>query len=390
MSPQAGSERALVLAPLGRDAQVAAAILAEAGIAATICTDLPGMVGELQAGAGVALVVEEALNHPDYGLLARWIEGQPAWSDFPVIMLTRRGGGLERNSLAGRFSQALGNVGFLERPFHPTTLVSIVQTGLRARRRQYEARERLETLRASVTRQESDQEHLRLMVNELNHRVKNTLATVQSIVAQTLRGEEVPSRIRETLTSRILALSKAHDVLTDEQWAGANLREIAQQAALPFRSGIGDGRLKLDGPEVRLPPKMAIAVALAFHELATNAVKYGALSVPEGRIEFTWRLEGDELHIIWQESGGPTVSPPTRRGFGTRLMERGLAADLQGSVQIAYPPTGVVCRIVAHLRDEDASLFAPPEPSALGEDRSWDAADRGMSAQRGLEPSRFA
>ena len=142
---------------------------------------------------------------------------------------------------------------------------------------------------------------------------------------------------------------------------------------------------------MRLPPKMAIAVALAFHELATNAVKYGALSVPEGRVDFTWRLDGDDLHILWRESGGPAVSPPTRRGFGTRLIERGLASDLQGSVEIAYPPAGVICRIAARLDEHGVSLFAPPQPTdALGEDRSWDAADRGMSSAKDLEPSRFA
>jgi two-component sensor histidine kinase len=390
MSLEAGSERALVLAPLGRDAPVAAAILGEAGIEATICADLSCMVTELRAGAGVTLIVEEALSHPDYGLLAKWIEAQPPWSDFPVIVLTRRGGGVERNPSAGRFSQALGNVGFLERPFHPTTLVSVVKTGLRARRRQYEARQRLETLRDLVARQKNDQEHLRLMVNELNHRVKNTLATVQSIVAQTLRGEDIPPRVRETMTSRILALSKAHDVLTDEQWAGANLREIAHQAALPFRSGLGDGRLLLRGPETRLPPKMAIAVALAFHELATNAVKYGALSVPEGHVDFTWRLEAGELHIVWEELGGPPVAPPTRRGFGTRLIERGLAADLQGTVEIDYPPSGVICRIRAGLNPDETSHFSASPPAAAGEDRSWDAADRRMSGAKGLEPPRFA
>jgi len=183
MTPEAGSERALVLAPLGRDAQVAAAVLKEAGIASKICKDLATVVAELRTGAGVGLIVEETLHEQDYAGLARWIESQPPWSDFPIIVLTHRGGGSERNPAAGRFIQALGNISFLERPFHPTTLVSIVQTALRGRRRQYEARERLETLRSSVTRQQSDEAHLRLMVNELNHRVKNTLATVQSIVA---------------------------------------------------------------------------------------------------------------------------------------------------------------------------------------------------------------
>jgi len=147
MISEPGSERALVLAPLGRDAQVAAAILAEAGIGTTTCASLTAMVEELQAGAGVGLIVEEALQELDYAGLARWIESQPPWSDFPIIVLTHRGGGAERNPSAGRFLQALGNVSFLERPFHPTTLVSMVQTGLRGRRRQYEARERLETLR---------------------------------------------------------------------------------------------------------------------------------------------------------------------------------------------------------------------------------------------------
>ncbi|WP_293682188.1 HWE histidine kinase domain-containing protein [uncultured Phenylobacterium sp.] len=390
MTFDARSERALVLAPQGRDAQVAAKVLGSAGLESTVCADLTDLVAGLGHGAGVALIVEEALHNQDYAGLAHWIEAQPPWSDFPIIVFTRRGGGAERNPAAGRFIQALGAISFLERPFHPTTLVSVVQTALRGRRRQYDARERLETLRSAVSRQAVDQEHLRLMVNELNHRVKNTLATVQSIVAQTLRGEDIPLRVRETLTSRILALSKAHDVLTDEQWAGANLREIAHQAAQPFRAGAGDERLVLTGPEVRLPPKMAIAVALAFHELATNAVKYGALSGPEGRVDFGWRREGSRLHMLWQESGGPTVSPPSRRGFGTRLIERGLAADLQGAVELAYPPTGVVCRITADLASNPTAPLAPPHPGAADDDRSWDAANRRLGPSTGLERSRFA
>jgi two-component sensor histidine kinase len=232
---------------------------------------------------------------------------------------------------------------------------------LRGRRRQYEARDRLEALREAVAAQQRDQAHLRLMVNELNHRVKNTLATVQSIVAQTLRSSDTTPRTRDTLTSRILALSKAHDVLTNEQWTGADLREIAVQAASPFRAGPHDERIVLDGPKVHLQPKTAIAVALAFHELATNAVKYGALSVPEGRVTFTWAVSGvngsRDLTIVWRERGGPPVSPPTRIGFGTRLIKRGLAADLNGSVEIAYPPAGVICTIHAQLGEE-----TPPEP----------------------------
>ncbi len=365
MSPAkaSGSERALILAPYGRDAAVASAILREAAIASTVCEDLTRLQQECVAGAGLALIVEEVLQNYDYGPLARWIDAQPPWSDLPVIVLAQRGGGLERNPEASRYTRALGNVSFIERPFHPTTLVSMAQTALRGRRRQYEARDRLDALRDAVTRQDEDQKHLRLMVNELNHRVKNTLATVQSIVAQTLRSANAPIRTRDALTARILALSKAHDVLTDEQWSGADLSDIAGRAADAFRAA-GDDRIQLAGPKVRLEPKTAIAVALALHELATNAVKYGALSVPEGKVTFAWTLDRTRgprrLTMVWREHDGPRVVPPTRVGFGTRLIERGLAADLNGQVKIEYLPEGVVCTIDASL-DDTAPMQGPAE-----------------------------
>lgn len=387
LPPSASSERTLVLAPMGRDAQVAQMILSEAGIESAICRDLGHLTAELRQEAGLALIVEEVLHEQDYAGLSRWIETQPAWSDFPIVVLAQRGGGLERNPAAGRFSQVLGNVVFLERPFHPTTLVSVVETALRGRRRQYEARERLETLRAALERQHNDQAHLRLLINELNHRVKNTLATVQSIVAQTLRSGGAPLSTRDTLTARIVALSKAHDVLTDEQWSGADLAQIATQAAQPFRMGPGDERIRLCGPDVRVPPKTAIAVALALHELATNAVKYGALSTAEGRVAFTWDLtrredEPDELVAVWQEHDGPPVTPPTRAGFGTRLIERGLAADLNGEVTIAYPGEGVVCTIRARLdpAGDMEPLVVPPPRTRRFRHSSGSEPNSGVSA----------
>jgi len=146
------SERALILAPVGRDARVAAGMLAETGIASTVCADIAGLVAELDQGAGLALVTEEALLTSDLRPLRQWIGRQPPWSDFGFVLLTRRGGGLERNPAAARYLEMLGNVAFLERPFHPTTLVSIVQATVRGRRRQYEARARLEELRQSENR----------------------------------------------------------------------------------------------------------------------------------------------------------------------------------------------------------------------------------------------
>lgn len=211
-----------------------------------------------------------------------------------------------------------------------------------------------------ITARRDAESHLRLMVNELNHRVKNSLATVQAIAAQTLHGDEVPERIRNALTERLIALARAHDVLTDEKWAGASLREIAGQAAAPHLSSSHVDRFVIEGPAVNLPPRSAIAVALALHELATNAAKYGALSVLEGRVRIDWTTapgEGDDvrLHMTWRESDGPAVIPPATRGFGSRLIERGLAAELRGEVRIDYPLTGVVCTVDAVIAAEPST-----------------------------------
>ncbi|WP_091738235.1 sensor histidine kinase [Phenylobacterium immobile] len=201
-----------------------------------------------------------------------------------------------------------------------------------------------------VTGRRRAEEHLRLMIDELNHRVKNTLATVQSISRQTIRGGAVPEAVRDNLDSRLLALSAAHDVLTSEQWSGADLTPIAARACEPFG---GPPAINLSGPSVRLSPRIAIALALALHELCTNAAKYGALSRPTGRVRIEWRFkdssEQPELEITWRESGGPPVTPPSRQGFGSRLIQRSLAAEMGGQAYIDYAPEGVVCRLGVRL-----------------------------------------
>lgn len=213
-----------------------------------------------------------------------------------------------------------------------------------------------------ITARKDAESHLRLMVDELNHRVKNSLATVQAIAAQTLQGDAVPEHIRAALTDRLIALARAHDVLTDEKWTGASLRDIACQAAAPYCSPDHRDRFVIEGPAVSMSPRSAIAVALALHELATNAAKYGALSVPGGRVRIAWvteTLDGGDigLRMSWRESGGPVVAPPRTRGFGSRLIERGLAAELRGTVRIDYPPTGVACTIDALIAAEPAGAW---------------------------------
>jgi PAS domain S-box-containing protein len=203
-----------------------------------------------------------------------------------------------------------------------------------------------------ISAEKKAQEHQRLLINELNHRVKNTLATVQSITSQTLRNAATAQNAKGALEGRLLALSRTHDVLTRENWESAELREIVEQAVEPYR-GQGEDRLHLEGPLVRLPPRMALALAMALQELATNAVKYGALSNATGSVRIIWevddRQDPSRLHLRWEETGGPVVVTPTRRGFGTRLIERSLAQDLDGQVQIEFAQTGVLCAVDAPL-----------------------------------------
>jgi PAS domain S-box-containing protein len=202
-----------------------------------------------------------------------------------------------------------------------------------------------------VTERRRAEEHQRLLINELNHRVKNTLATVQSMMAQTLRSAASTSEAQTGIERRLIALSRAHDVLTRENWEAANLREIIEQAVEPFLT-LGEHRLQWEGPQVRLPPRMALAIAMAFQELATNATKYGALSNTEGTVHLTWSVTHENpprLRLKWKEVGGPPVLPPTRQGFGSRLIERSLAQDLNGQVKIEYHPEGVICTLDAPL-----------------------------------------
>lgn len=196
----------------------------------------------------------------------------------------------------------------------------------------------------------------RLLVDELNHRVKNTLATVQSMAAQSLKNLGGGAAAgRDAFEARLLALSRAHDILTRESWASADLRGIADQAVRPFldqaHPGAPTPRITLDGPDLRLPPEGALALTMILHELCTNAVKHGALSVPGGRAALAWTLEpGPEARILrmsWHERGGPPVVAPSRVGFGSRLLERGFAG--RDTASLAYETSGLIYRAVCPL-----------------------------------------
>jgi PAS domain S-box-containing protein len=204
--------------------------------------------------------------------------------------------------------------------------------------------------KAAEAEQTRYQDHLRLLINELNHRVKNTLATVQSMAAQTLRGESDPAVAFEKFEARLMGLAEVHDVLTRERWSGASLLEVAERALKPFASQ-ATGQVMIRGPEVWLTPGAALTLALVFHELATNAVKYGALSVEKGRVDLAWIYDNaaSGLDVTWAETRGPKVEPPTRRGFGSRLIQRALTGDLHGKADMDFAPGGLTCRLSAKL-----------------------------------------
>ena len=189
--------------------------------------------------------------------------------------------------------------------------------------------------------------HRELLVNELNHRVKNTLASVQAIVWRGLRNSGAVPEARQGIDARLQALSSAHNVLSRKNWEGAHLEEVITSIISPYA---GSQRVRLEGPDVPLHPRLAIALAMVINELATNAVKYGALSAGGGVVRIVWsRIGADRLKLEWTESGGPVVLPPTQTGYGTKFIERAVVDELNGSYMASFLPEGMRCAIEVQL-----------------------------------------
>jgi PAS domain S-box-containing protein len=192
------------------------------------------------------------------------------------------------------------------------------------------------------------EEKQRALIHELNHRVKNSLATVQAIASQTLRTTSDLDAFAEKFQGRIQALSEAHDLLTAHCWTGLSLKDLIRAEVSPHRDLVDD-RFEIEGEDVVLEPRMALICGVALHELATNAAKYGALSKGEGCVHIGWHILDDGerpwLHAAWQESGGPTISAPKAMGFGTRIIERSITRDLGGAVQFDFNPSGLRCEM---------------------------------------------
>ncbi|MGE0827881.1 MAG: HWE histidine kinase domain-containing protein [Hyphomonadaceae bacterium] len=203
-----------------------------------------------------------------------------------------------------------------------------------------------------VTEQVRAERRQRLLLDELNHRVKNTLATVQAIALQTLKNDG-PNAL-SVFQERLASLSRTHATLTRDKWSGASLEELLRAELHAY----GPARIALSGPQVQLKPRQALALGLVVHELSTNAAKYGAMARPEGQISTRWRVEDGKLHLNWREGGGPRAEPPTRQGFGTRLIRRTIEGEMQGEMEMNYTPEGLAVRLSIPLEAEPAEIEA--------------------------------
>jgi two-component sensor histidine kinase len=331
----------LVLAPIGRDATIASAILAENGIKSHICATLDKAVPLLDQ-AQCFLVAEEALISSDRNQFASWLNHQPAWSDFPIVLLTMRGTEIDKRlAFLDRYLIVL------ERPFLASSLANSVRSALRARARQLEVKSYIEQKQEVADRQ-------KLLIRELHHRVKNTLANVRAMMGATARSSGSVDDFVRDFSARIVSLADTHSMLTDDYWQMASLHKLLESELRHYDTS-DKSRVVLEGPDVALVADIAIPIGMAFHELASNSSKYGALSRPTGRLEVRWSVSNSEgermLNLNWLEKGGPKVEQPRRRGFGTTLLEKVVAVQCQAEVELNYHPDGLRFALALPLRD---------------------------------------
>ncbi len=337
-----------MLAPLGRDAELACQVLIRAGFDCRSCCSMDEVGKQPANRYGAVLLAEEALAGDAVRSLGALLDAQPAWSDLPVAILTGRGNRsdrLVRETLADTLASRQGIV-FLERPIRTATFVSVMRSAVLARRRQYELRDQL------VARQKAE-DHALMLTEEMKHRIKNSLGQVAAMASQTFRPSRPVDDSLNIFSGRLQAMAVAQDVLTHSAGDGASLQDLVNRALEPYRQDDAPDRIVVGGPEVWIGGRRSTSLTMAMHELATNAVKYGALSVEAGRVTIGWHVRpvaGSAcLHLEWREQGGPAVTEPTRRGFGSRLVERALAMELGGKATILFKPDGVVCEITASL-----------------------------------------
>ncbi|WP_208636329.1 sensor histidine kinase [Mesorhizobium helmanticense] len=337
----ASSPAVLVLAPLGRDAKIAASILATNHIASRVCDSLEETLPLLDE-AQCLVVAEEALISSDRKHFAAWLESQPAWSDFPIVLLTMRGTEFDKRlAFLDRYLIVL------ERPFLASSLANSVRSALRARARQREVQSYIKQTQEVADRQ-------KLLIRELHHRVKNTLANVRAMMGATAKSSGNVHDFVRDFSARIVSLADTHSMLTDDYWQTASLYRLLESELSHYETH-DRPRIVLEGPNVALVADIAIPVGMAFHELASNSSKFGALSLPQGRLDVRWSVStfgnAQTVNLDWRERDGPKVEQPRRRGFGTTLLEKVVAVQCDAKVELKYHRNGLQFTMALPLRD---------------------------------------
>lgn len=324
------ARRVLVMAPRRADAKVLVDVLERNGMIPASCANEDELASQMDRCAALVMS-QEALTTRTVETAARYLAAQPAWSELPLILIVDEvaHGGSILARLRRRLPRA--QMVILQRPVRMTEFVSVAQNALLARRRQIELRDHIEW-----------QQELQ---RELNHRSKNILANVGAIYQMTLRQSRSLEDFSASFEGRLSALAQVHSAATVAQ----PLRLVAERVLAPYRSD-ADERVVLNGPPMNLRPDTAELLALGLHELATNAAKYGAFSTSTGSVSLGWELVealGEpQVRIVWTERGGPPVSPPTRRGYGTKFVQSALESATGTAVDLQFAPEGVTCTFV--------------------------------------------
>lgn len=328
---------ALVLAPFRKDADYIGALLREHDIEVKI-GEHPCDVGPLLfSGPGVIVISHEGLNPALVAAIADYLGQQPDWSEVPILILLERAASLLPIRAHLQVAWPKARLLFYHRPIAPLELVSSIQSNLLVRLRQRQVRDSFDR-----------ETEMRL---ELNHRVKNLLASVNSIFQMTRRGAGTVEDLADDFMGRLQALSSVHSAVFEAGGNDVSLLAVVTLIVSPYNSD-GVTRIHVTGEDILVSREAGTSIALCLHELITNAIKYGALSRPEGKVSFTWdvdRAEEPTLSLTWIEAGGPPVVQPSRQGYGTRYIRSALRSLFSNAPEIIFDPGGFRCSVCGEL-----------------------------------------
>ncbi|EKV30700.1 sensor histidine kinase, putative [Caenispirillum salinarum AK4] len=339
--PDAGT--AVVLAPFGGDAAILVEALQAAGVpvrrgdANGALPTAPKAIKALHPG--ILLLTEEALGPAVVAALAGFQAAEPQWSAPPVILLCSTGTDVRRLTAPLLSRRPDTPLTVLRRPTTEADLLTAVRSARRVRAVQLRTRDVLEE-------RERSEQWARFLLNELSHRTKNMFSMVLALARQTMRQTpQTPEAFMKTFEGRVHTLAEAYSALTRNDWQAATVGDLAEHVVLPLAEDDGSrGRVTLAGPVLAVPPATATTLALAMHELATNATKYGALSTTGGTVRITWsRTPGGLGRLEWRERDGPPVTPPTHMGFGTRVITGAIKTEAGGDADMRFEPEGLTC-----------------------------------------------